>query len=266
MDILLIILSVIAAFIVLVLVLMRLNFNRIIKLFEEHSVSVTGMKGTGKDLLFGNVIHRRKKAYVSNMDYGGKYHFLDYDKLDCGGNSYENFVNGDVQYYAWEYPVACDIYVSDCGVYFPSQYNAELNRRYKHFPTFMALSRQIAKVKVHTNQQNLTRVWDKIREHSDYYINCRKSIYFLGFVIQFVTLYDKAESCQARVQPCRVRVPLLNAQAKMQARTYIDNFFNTHGTVKNMTLFYRNKSKHDSYLFGNLMRRGGKRREKREDR
>ena len=161
-----------------------------------------------------------------------------------------------INYYTWEYPVASDVYISDAGIYFPSQYNGELNKKYKNLPTFMALSRQIAKCKVHTNQQNLGRVWDKIREHSDYYINCRKCIYIFGFVIQWVTLYDKAESCQNRVQPCRVRKPLFNAQAKATATTYIDGFFNTHGTVKNMVLFYRNKSKHDSYRFGNIMKAG----------
>jgi len=232
------------------------NFKFVRRLFEDHSVSVTGMKGTGKDLIFGNVIYWRKKAYVSNMDYGGKYFYLDYDKLDCGGNTYENFVSGDINFYTWEYPVACDVYISDAGIYFPAQYNAELNRKYKQVPTFMALSRQIAKVKVHTNQQNLSRVWDKIREHSDMYINCNKCFYFLGLVFQVVTIYDKAESCQNRVNPCRVSVPLFNAQAKMQARTYRDNFFNTHGTVKRKILFYVNHSKHDSYRFGNLMRQG----------
>ena len=89
MIVLYIILGVLVLLLTVFILITRHNFKTIVKKFEDHSMSVTGMKGTGKDLIFGNVISRRKKAYISNMDYGGKYNFLDYKKLDCGGNTYE---------------------------------------------------------------------------------------------------------------------------------------------------------------------------------
>lgn len=240
-----------------------MRFKKIIKLFKDHSVTVTGMKGTGKDLLFGNVIARRKVSYISNLDYGYKYNLLDFDRCDCGGNTYDNFINGDLNYYSWDYPVGADIYLSDAGVYFPAQYCNELNKKYPYLSTFLALSRQLCGgTKMHSNCQNLNRVYDKIREHSDVYLRCRKCIYIFGIVIQFITYYDKFQSCLDRVQPCRVSTPWLNPVARTQALTYKDNFFNQHGTVKNHILIYFNRSKHDSWLFKKLLERGKKREKK----
>ena len=80
-----------------------------------------------------------------------------------------------------------------------------------------------------------------------------------GLVIQFITIYDKYDSCVNRVSPCRVRVPILgNPVAKMQARTYYDNFFNQHGLVQNKLLIYFNKSSHDTYYFEKLLAGGKK--------
>ena len=45
-----------------------MRFKRIIRYFKRGNVCVTGLRGTGKDLLMGNVIARRKKNYVSNLN------------------------------------------------------------------------------------------------------------------------------------------------------------------------------------------------------
>lgn len=230
-----------------------MRFKKIVNLFENGGVSVSGMKGTGKDTLMGNVIARRKQPYVSNLDYGGQFWRLYCSKLNIN-NTYHNFINYDTNYYNYIYPIGADIYISDAGVYFPSQYCNQLNRDYEGIVGFQALSRQLAMCNVHFNAQNLNRVWDKIREQSDTYIRCRKCWHFFGFVLQFITIYDKYESCLARVSPCRISVPLLGDKvAKMQARLYLDNFFNVHGKVENKVLFYRNKSKHDTHYFGHLL-------------
>lgn len=232
-------------------------FRKVIKLFKNGNVCVTGLRGTGKDLLFGNVIARRKKAYVSNMDYGGRKYFpVNFDKLNCGGNVYDNFINGDIRFYRWEYPLGADVYISDAGIYFPSQYCSQLNNKYGSIATYQALSRQVSKNNFHVNTQNLNRVWDKIREQSDTYIRCRKCIYIFGFVFQWITIYDKAQSCIDRVKPCKISAPFFNKQARMMALTYKENFYNSHGKVENKFLFYWNKSKHDTYRFRELMERG----------
>lgn len=239
-----------------------MGFRYIVNLFKKHSVCVVGMKGSGKDLLMANVVCRRNKPYVSNMDYCARAERfpLDMSALDCGGNTYNNFISGDIKPYVWPYPENTEVYISDVGVYFPSQYCGELNRDYKYFPIFLALSRHVGghDCKVHCNCQNLNRVWDKIREMSDVYLLCRWSRVLFGFlVIQKVTEYDKHDSCVARINPCRVHTPLFgNKVAKMQAETYIDGFYNAHGRVRNHILIYFNKSRYDSYIFKSKLKRG----------
>lgn len=235
-------------------------FRGIVKLFESGNVCVTGLRGTGKDVLFGSVIGRRRADYVSNLDYtnGKGYNELDFDKINAGRNTWENLLKGDPYYYEYPYPMGSDIYLSDAGIYLPAQYCSELNKRYPYLPTYMALSRQVSHNNFHFNSQNLNRVWDKIREQSDIYIRCKRCVVLFGlFVIQYVVLYDKYDSCVARVEPCRVRVPILAMPARrQQAEMYVDNFRNQHGKVEGHWLFYINRSKHDTYYFEKLFKNG----------
>lgn len=233
-------------------------FKNVVKLFKNGNVCVTGLRGTGKDILFGNVIVRRKEPYVSNLDYTKKsnYQKLDFDKLNCGCNDYRNFITGKVKKYVFPYIEGSDVYISDGGIYLPSQYNNILNRDYPYLPTYFALSRQISKNNVHINSQNLNRVWDKIREQSDTYINCNKCFYIKGLniVIQIVTIYNKMQSCIDRVEPCKVPLTMLGTpNSRMQARIYRDNFYNQHGKVQRKLLIYKNRCSHDTYYFGKLL-------------
>lgn len=236
------------------------RFKKIIKMFEDGNVCVCGLRGRGKDLLFGNVIARRKKPYVSNMDYTKGEYFTPYRyrDIDCGGNTYDNLIKNEVLYYKCPYEYGTDVYLSDCGIYYPSQYCNELNKKYPSMAMYQALSRQINRGNFHVNMQNLGRCFDKIREMSDVYITCEKCIYIplVNIVLQVVTLYDKASSCQDRVRPCRVKVPLLNKEAQTNADIYRDKFFNTYGSVKRKILIYHNKSKHDTYHFEKLFKEG----------
>ena len=241
-----------------------MNFKKIVKLFEDGNVCVTGLRGTGKDLLMSNVVVRRKDPYVSNIDYGGFYAPLNLSMLNLGENTYKEFISGKLKHYKFPYSRGSDVYVSDVGVYFPSQYCNELNRDYKYLPGYLALCRQVSHNNFHINVQNLNRAWDKIREQSDTYIRCRKCIYIpiIKVVIQLITIYDKYESCVNRVAPCRVSSPFLSAPARAQVDTYKDNFFNTHGNVKNRILIYRNKSSYDTYYFEKLLEEAPDEREK----
>ena len=234
-----------------------MRIKRIVKLFKKGNVCVTGLRGRGKDVLFGNVIARRKKPYISNLNYGGAFFSLDLQKLNLGTNNYRNFISNNIKQYKFPYPLGADVYISDAGVYFPAQHVNDLNREFDSLASYQALSRQVSHNNVHINAQNLNRVWDKIREQSDVYICCNWCFVFLGFVFQSVTLYDKYQSAVDRVKPCRVRVPLFNKEAKVSAIVYRDDFFNKHGKVRKKFLFYRNKSKHDSYYFQRLLSKGG---------
>ncbi len=236
-----------------------MTIKKIIKLFKKGNVCVTGLRGTGKDVLFGNVIKRIDKPYISNLNYtsDSKFQRLEMEKLDCGKNTYKEFISGNIKTYKFPYIKGSDIYLSDAGVYFPAQYCSELNKQFPYFPVYMALSRQVSHNNFHINVQNLNRAWDKIREQSDIYIRCRKCIVLFGLiVIQGITIYDKYDSCLNRVEPCRIKRPMLNKDRQQQADLYLDKFYNQYGSIKKRILIYINKSKHDTYYFEKLLERG----------
>ena len=227
------------------------------KYFKRGSVCVTGQRGTGKDMIMANVAARRKEPYVSNIDYaadGSEFHQLNIQDLCMNGMTYKDLLEGKIRKFRYAYPEGADIYISDIGIYFPSQYCNELNKHFASVPMFLALSRQIANCNVHLNTQNLGRAWDKFREQSDIYIMCDRCIVLFNgrLVLQSIILYDRADSCQARVRPCRVRKGR-GKEAKAQVEIYRDNFYNQHGKVERKWLLYRNRSKYDTRYFKKLL-------------
>lgn len=248
-----------------------MRLKKIIHMFEKGNVCVCGLKGSGKDMLFANVINRRNIPYVCNTEYEPRnytkknnklvFNKLDLKKLNCGENSYRNFLNEDVRYYEFPYEDGTDIYISDAGIYFPSQYCNELNRDYKYFPTFMALSRHAGEANVHTNAQNLNRVWDKIREMSDQYIMMRWSVYIplLHLVIQKVRIYEKYQSAVDRVPPFKISIPLVGSgKTRYEVRMRKQEFACAYGEIKSGILVYRNKSKYNTRIFKEILANGAK--------
>lgn len=247
-----------------------MRLKKIIKMFEKGNVCVCGLKGSGKDMLFANVVNRRMKPYVSNTEYAPrnqkrsekiKFNKLDLELLDCGKNSYKSFLYGDLQAYEYPYPDGTDIYIADAGIYFPSQYCNELNRDYKYFPTFMALTRHLGDANVHFNVQNLNRVWDKIREQSDQYIMCRWTLYipFVNIVLQKVRIYDKYQSAVDRVPPFNINIPVVGKGAtRYEVRMRKQEFTCTYGEIKSGLLIYRNKSKYNTRIFKEILANGKK--------
>lgn len=249
-----------------------MGLRKIIKEFEMGNVCVVGLRGCGKDMLFANVIARRKQPYVSNTNYHCKkspFLKLKFEKLNVK-NNYKNFISDDIVPYDYPYLENCDIYIADCGVYLPSQYCNELNKLYPEFPTFYALSRHIAENNVHFNVQNLNRVWDKLREQSDTYILCNSckvfkgrmpiiGRLFRGLVFQTVTIYEKYQSCVDRVEPFKpTSIPLFaDKQTKANLRQVNEErkarYRESYGNVKRRLLIYRNKSKYDTRLFKGVL-------------
>lgn len=231
-----------------------MNINKVVKLFENGSVSVCGMRGKGKDMLTANVIARRKTPHISNCPYTPETIPFDYSVLDIG-NTYKDFIEGTVKPYVFPYPDGTDIYLSDCGVYFPAQYCNELNRDYKAFPAFIALSRHLFKGSVHFNSQDIGRPWDKLKEQSDVFIMCLWCKVICGFVFQKIRIYERFDACKARVQPCRIHKPLicLDPDRRLQIQMYLDNYANSHGMVKEHFLIYRNRSNYDTRFFRTLL-------------
>lgn len=239
-----------------------MRLKKIIKLFEEGNVCVCGLKGRGKDMLMANVTQRRKIPYVSNVDYGGVcYPFIPLE-FDCGRNTYEEFIDGDL--YPYEFPFAdgTDVYISDAGVYFPSQFQGDLVKKYGFFCSFMALSRHLGECNVHFNVQNLNRCWDKIREQSDVYIMCNGcKVLFGKIVVQRVTLYELYDSAVRRVPQFRLKKPWINADRRFQWETQKQNYDISYGNIRSGLLIYRNRSQYDTRVFKEMLKNGKKVRE-----
>lgn len=232
-----------------------MRLKKIIKLFEKGNVCVVGLKGTGKDVLFGNVVARRNKPYISNTYYCKGLIPFRYSDLAVAGNNYKGFIDNKLKHYDFPFADGTDVYLADAGVYFPAQYCNELNREFKEMPTYQALSRHLGESNFHVNVQNLNRVWDKIREQSDTYIQCRGcKVLFGKIVIQRITLYDKYASCVDRVKPWKIKLPLFaSKEMRLSCDIARQQYENTHGKVKSAWLIYRNKSKHNTRVFKEMM-------------
>lgn len=228
-----------------------MTIRSIVRKFKNHSVAVFGAKGTGKDVLFGNVIRRRNLPYVSNTDYGGQYLPYDTSKIDCGKNTYKDFVEGSTKAYRFPYDDFTDLYLADIGVYFPSQYCNELNRDYKYLPVYEALSRHLGKSKLHYNTQALNRAWDKIREQCEIYIKCLSCRVLFGkIVIQRIRVYDKYNSAVEGALPWNIKLPLLaTKEMRLNMKLAKQKYENQYGSIREGYLIYWNKSKHDTRSF-----------------
>lgn len=234
-----------------------MRFKKIIQLFEDGNTCVCGLRGKGKDMLTANVIARRKIPYVSNVNYGGTHHQFNYEDITCGKNTYQNFIDGKMKYYKYPFEDGTDIYLSDAGVYFPSQYCGDLNKHYQYMSVFQAISRHVGQCNFHFNAQNLNRVWDKIREQSDTYILCRSCWYWRGIVLQKVTIYDRYQSAVDRMKPLYLPLPLFaKKEMRLQRKMEYARYEAQHGNIKNGLLLYRNKSTYDTRLFKKLLEEG----------
>lgn len=227
-----------------------MGLSKIIRLFNSGNVMVFGVKGSGKDMLFGNVICRRGLPYVSNLDYGGDRYALDLSALRLGSD-YKAFLDGCPRPYIYPYPEKADIYISDAGVYFPCQYNSSLNKAFADVPQFLALCRQLGDCAVHTNSQGFNRPWDKIREQCDIFVLCRSCRVLFGrFVVQRVTVYDDVDAAAKKVRPFMLRAGLFDRKRVKVAK---QQFEASYGKVRSYWLFYRNRSSYNTRFFRDLL-------------
>lgn len=227
--------------------------RRIIRLFKTGNVSVCGLKGAGKDMLFANVVMRRDKPYISNTNYGGDFIKFDPDQLNPR-NTWRSFMTGKLNRYVYPFEDGIDFYIADGGVYMPSQFQGELCKEYGHIPVFMALSRHLGEANVHYNVQNLNRMWDKIREQSDTYIRCCWcKVFFKKLVIQKVIIYEKYESAVNRVPPFRLSRPLINRDRMQRWEIQKSSYDIAHGSVRPRILIYFNKSNYNTRVFKEML-------------
>lgn len=242
-----------------------MKFKKIIKLFESGNVLVCGLRGRGKDVLMSNVAVRRKMPYISNVDYGGDFHQFYPLDFDLGKNTYQNFIDGDVHFYEFPFPDGTDVYISDVGVLFPSQYSGQLDHKYPYFAFYAALSRHTGSHSIHCNTQAIGRIWNKFREQSDIFIMANFCVFpfartgipwLRDLVVQKVTIYEKYESAENRVPPYRPPRGRLNADRRFAVKQERQHYRITHGDIKPGLLIYRNKSTFDTRFYRTLLLQG----------
>lgn len=238
-------------------VINKINQKKIINIFKSGNVCLSGLKGRGKDLLYCFVINKRKENYISNVNYSNpkkKYKKFDFDikVWELAGNTYEDFAEGKTKKYKYPYPDGIDYYISDAGVYFPSQYHKELEKKYKSAPFFQALSRHLGVCNVHVNSQDQGRVWDKIREQSDQYLVANWSkVIFNKYFIEKVTLYGNEETAQKKIKKPFFGIGKTARQNKI-------SWTATNGEVKSYIIASKIPYKYDSRRFKKILENGGK--------
>lgn len=181
----------------------RMQDNWLVNEFSRCNVIVFGKKGTGKDLIFAHVISLRGGFHYANMRYNDDTDVITLDRVSVGRNSYDNVINDNVRKIPPAFEFGCDIYISDGGIYLPSQYNGELNNKYKSMPLFYALSRQLYRNNIHVNVQALGRVWDKLREQADSYLRCREVIDKDKYLYVRLISYEEYNAASRNLLPCR---------------------------------------------------------------
>lgn len=219
------------------------------RLFERQNVCVCGMMGSGKDVLFGNVIARIRRPYISNLDYGGDRIVFKPWMLDFN-NNWKNLMTDSINRYEHLFPDGYHMYLSDLGLYLPAQFQGEITKLYPNVGFSIPMFRQVAGGWLHGNAQTPNRIYDKIREHFDIWISCRWcKVLFKKIVIQYVVEYERYQSCVDRVPPFPLRRPLLNPNRIQQYEIQKANYLIAHGRVRPRLLIYKNKSKHDTRAF-----------------
>ena len=208
----------------------------LIKTFKKGNVIVTGHKGHGKDLLFSFITNKREEQgeqYYSTIQYSEAWKKISVKDLNISPNTYKSFLNGKVKKIPKTLEENRDIYIADAGLYLPSTYHQELCELYPSLPLFYAIQRHLYNSNTHCNVQNLERLWDKLREQADFYIECVDN-YKIPFTkrtfIQKMIYYDRYQSALDRVRPFKVDQRLLGKDKNQQALKR--DFESKHGTVK----------------------------------
>lgn len=249
---------VIIAVILLLWLALTLHRNKafILDKFIKGNVIVAGKKGKGKDLFFNYVINKRKAPCISNIQYNEKYCIkkdLDYLRLkDSEGNEieYRDFLENKFKPIRKTFKENEDYYISDAGVFLPSQYQGELCKNYKSLPITYGLSRHLGSFSIHANTQNLNRLWDKLREQADSYFIIRKSINCGLFFIQKLTYYDDYNRALQNLRPFHTNKLLSSKENKALA----ENFRAQNGLIMDLFIIQSKKNiKYDTREFHKII-------------
>ena len=188
------------------------NSSFVAKKFKQGNCIVWGKKRKGKDLLFQKVIVKRKKEkYQTNYpkEFGYRYKQIaqiNMNDLSVYPNTYESLIANVIKkipYYRELEKV--DTYISDGGIYLPSQYNHILNKLYPSMPIFYSVIGHLRDSNIHVNYNgHITRLWDKLREQADDYFKVERTIWIFGLIaFTKVRYYEEYNTAEAGVLPMK---------------------------------------------------------------
>lgn len=197
----------VVAFVVAVVVYVKIryvNITYIANQFKANNTIVFGKKGSGKDILFSAVIKKRKRPHYSNIEYyKEKTEVKPLNYLSVEPNVYNDFIDGKVTVIKKNISEKVDYYLSDGGIYLPSQYDNLLSKMYPSLPIFYALSRHLGNMNIHVNVQNLNRLWIKLREQADCYVRTKRAVN-LGFWMLVTTyVYENYNDALELLKPIK---------------------------------------------------------------
>lgn len=219
----------------------KLDLKFICNKFESGNCIVFGKKGKGKDLLFNAVINKRNKLAYSNILFNKKLIQLKPIKdFSVEPNTYLNMLNGNIEKINKTIKEQTDMYISDGGIYLPSQYSMQLCKLYPSLPIFYATSRHLGNMNIHINTQYLGRVWDKLREQADNYFKCVETKRVGNSLITTIIYYDTYKSAMAELLP--FKIGLFNSS---EVKASLKEFEAKNGTVKQLKI--KQKIKHVYY-------------------
>lgn len=195
------------------------KFNKgiktVVKCFEDGNVLVYGLKGDGKDVTFNKVINYRKKNCYANVLYNKEYCVeRSIEEFSIEPNTFESFVSGDFTIVKKNNKENTDFYISDAGACLPSQLNNILIKKYPSFPAYYALVRHLTNSNIHMNSQNLMRVWDKLREHTAYFIRACGTKKLFNMLITRLVIYDNIDAAKAKLEPYKATGLIKRAESR----------------------------------------------------
>lgn len=222
--------------------------RELVKEFRRCNVIVAGKKGAGKDLLFQEIIRKRKEPYYANINYGGKCTLVSPKEISVEPNTYENFIKGEVHEVQRVFKERTDFYISDGGIFLPSYMDSTLYKTFKSLPIFYALSRHLCAANVHVNVQNFGRLWKALREQADSYVLVKRTISLPRYLLVRATIYDNYESAEQKLEPMKKR--WFNKYSK----TEYDLYEAQHGYIKKGWVIIKKKNiKYDTRAFEKII-------------
>jgi hypothetical protein len=227
-----------------------LNLIFLSKQFDKHNMIVFGKKGSGKDLFFQTIIKYRKKRYYSNIPYGYKREqSIAISDLSVSPNTFEQTIDNKFHRIPVRFEEKIDFYVSDGGIYLPSQYDSLIDRKFPSLFIFYVLIRHLYNSNIHINYNgSITRLYKKLREQADGYVKMRGVIKLPFILVLLGTYYDKFESAESSLLPLSSRA--FNGFSKAETDLYRAQ----NGVIKDFFVFVRKKSiKYDTRYFKNVI-------------